>query len=176
MFRVTLGDGPTLALPLERNGQAWLERLHDRECGLERVNDVASVDLSEGFRRVQVGEEPFLRGDLVLQRSADAATSRPTDERMVVESLAGSVLLELLPAPDSPGLPATLPPQDDVLRVPVLIGSSHRCDGHALGGSSQTFLLSAYVRVPDLPTQRVIVIPDKQTRVRALAVVSAACG
>jgi hypothetical protein len=38
----------------------------------------------------------------------------------------------------------------------VLLGSVHRCDAHALGQSSQTFLISAYVRLDGHPTQRVV--------------------
>ena len=38
----------------------------------------------------------------------------------------------------------------------MLLGSAHRCDAHALGQSSQTFLISAYLRLGDGAAQRVV--------------------
>jgi hypothetical protein len=59
--------------------------------------------------------------------------------------------------------------------LPVLAGSAHRCDGHARGNSSQTFLLSVYLRLGDAPVQRRILTPAEPDQVRVLAVIDRDC-
>ena len=56
------------------------------------------------------------------------------------------------------------------------MGSAHRCDPHALGQSSQTFLVSAYVRLEGRPTQRVVLPLSTAERGRLTAVLNRDCG
>ena len=102
-------------------------------------------------------------------------TRRPgADGTVSVVDLGGSVLLTLRPR-DEGVLPLRLGPARDVVRLGVVVGSAHRCDPHARGNSSQTFLLSVYVRLDGAPTQRVIVVPDKTTQGRLLALIDRDC-
>ncbi|HZG97964.1 MAG TPA: hypothetical protein VEY14_06850, partial [Nocardioidaceae bacterium] len=59
--------------------------------------------------------------------------------------------------------------------TPVLLGSTGRCDAHALGGSTQTFLLSAYVILGDAAEQRVVLTPPPSVQDQVLRVVDRAC-
>ncbi len=174
-FTVVLADGSRLKLPLDRAGQAWLDRLHDDECALKRVTDIASLSFGADFSRVVVDGERYLHGELLVRRPADADARGTRRDTLVIDSFAGSVLLHLGAAPDAPRLPVELAPGSDVLRVPILIGSSNRCDSHALGGSTQTFLLSVYVRTPGGGEHRVIMVPDHALQVKTLALIHDIC-
>jgi hypothetical protein len=118
---------------------------------------------------VRAGEE-YLPGAVVVRRRAGSR------EPLSILDLAGSVLLELAPVDGRSVLPARLAARDDVLRLPVLIGSVHRCDAHALGQSSQTFLFSIYVRLRGQPAQRVTAIPGRLTRVALTGILDRDCG
>ena len=89
--------------------------------------------------------------------------------------LGGSVLLDLVPRDGPSALPGRLGPGSAATAFPVLLGSAHRCDAHARGQSSQTFLISAYVRRDAAPTQRVVLPLSPAERDRLLAVVDRDC-
>lgn len=171
-FLLNLQGQAALSVQLDRRGQALLDRLYARECALARIADVASVSFGPSFTRVRVDGEPYLRGELLVTRWPNPDTR---DVSLTVDSFAGSVLVTLLPQRGAEALPATLDAGAGSLRVPILIGSSNRCDAHARGQSTQTFLLSVFVHVAGAATQRVILVPDKASQRQALAVVDAAC-
>jgi hypothetical protein len=110
------------------------------------------------------GEKPSLRGRLVMAR-------RQAGQAVELRSLGGSVLIDLRPAGDLVDLDVGA----ERAVTPVLLSSSGRCDAHALGGSTQTFLLSAYVRLGDAPEQRVVLTPPPAVQSRMLRVVDRAC-
>jgi len=84
------------------------------------------------------------------------------------------LLIELRPA--RAGHPVARLSGDEMSeRIPVRLGSSGRCDAHALGGSTQTFLLSAFVRRASQPQQRVLLIPGPHSRRHLLRVVTLGC-
>ena len=62
-----------------------------------------------------------------------------------------------------------------MLAFPVLMGSAHRCDPHALGQSSQTFLISAYVRLGTDPVQRVVLPLSTAERNRLTGILDRDC-
>lgn len=169
---VGLRAGTRVVVRLDAPGRALLNRLYTRECDLARVRAVAGVSLAKTFSRVRVGGGFSLHGRLLVDRSHVPGTE---DVPLTVESLAGSVLLSFEPQRGETALPRTLEAGTGSLRIPVLIGSSNRCDAHALGGSTQTFLLSAFVHIGDEPTRRVILIPDRVGRRQSLAVIQDAC-
>lgn len=163
------GQG-TVEVPVARAGQTLLNRLHRVECQQATLDEVASVRLQSDWRRVESDGLPYLRGSLLLRR----APGSPSGVGVSVTATAGSVLLDLRPV--RPRRPVgRLEPGQASARIPVLLGSSMRCDGHALGGSTQTFLLSAFVRRDGAPQQRVLLIPDAATQRRALRVVHEVC-
>jgi hypothetical protein len=164
------GSGESVVTePLDARGREWLLQLYARECQGAALAAIADVRFDEAWTRIVVDGDPYLRTSIVLDR----VTGGP-DEPVTVESLLGSVLLDYEPA--RPGRPlGTLAADRDLLRIPVLIGSSGLCTSHAFGESKQTFLLSTYVRHGDAPTQRVILTPNHATQVRLLGVVQDAC-
>jgi hypothetical protein len=143
-------DGRTRRLPLRVDSPGLLDRLRATACAEQRLDRAASVELRLGTRTEVVAGEEYLPGTLVVRHRRGAT------ERVRVVDLGGSVLIDLVPRAGRAALPATLAPDRRELRFPVLLGSAHRCDAHALGQSSQTFLISAYVRPGSLPTQRVV--------------------
>lgn len=157
-------DGRVVDLPVDAAGEEEVDRLLDVDCARRTLAATAAVRLPGPYRSVTVDGEPRLRGRLVLQRRAGG-------EAVDVRSLGGSVLIDLTPV----GGLRDLGEGTDRAVTPVLLGSSGRCDAHALGGSTQTFLLSAYVRLGDGPEQRVVLTPSPAVQGRVLQVVDRAC-
>jgi len=166
---VALIDGRTRRLPLHVDEPGLLDRLRAKACAAERLDAVATVRLVLSTRTERVDGVEQLPGALVLRRRPGATG------RVRVVDLSGSVLLALVPRGGRAALPGTLAADQDVLRFPVLMGSTHRCDAHALGQSSQTFLISAYVRLEDEPTQRVVLPLTTAERDRLTGVIHRVC-
>jgi hypothetical protein len=166
---VAVIDGRTHRLPLRVEDPGLLVRLQVKACVQQRLDQAASVELRIASRTVRVAGEEYLPADLVLQRrSGSVAPVRVVD-------LDGSVLIELLPRHGRRSLPAVLGPRRTTLDVPVLFGSAHRCDGHARGQSSQTFLFSTFVRVGDRAVQRVVLPLTSAEQNRVIGVVDRDC-
>ncbi len=141
---LTIGDR-TDDFAVDRRGQVEVHRLLDTDCAKLRLAETVSVRLAGPYRDVSVDGQPRLAARLVLAR-------RSTGPAADLRSLDGSVLIDLLTADSLIDLPESA----DRAVTAVLLGSNGRYDPHALGGSTQTFLLSAYVRLGDLPEQRVV--------------------
>jgi hypothetical protein len=163
-------DGAVVDVPLEHDDARGLARLHVRACAQQRLERSASVALRLRREPVTRAGEEYLPGAVVVRRRPGAP------EELSVLDLAGSVLLELKPRDGRSVLPARLAAEHDVLRLPVLVGSVHRCDAHALGQSSQTFLFSVYVRLRGQPAQRVTAIPDQATKEALTGILDRDCG
>lgn len=162
-------DGRTRTLPLHVDQPGLLDRLRIKACGAQRLDDVARVHLSLSTHTVRTKGEEYLPGVIeVRRRTGSTGTVRIVD-------LGGSVLIDLVPRAGPSALPATLTARRSRLGFPVLFGSAHRCDDHALGQSSQTFLLSAFLRVPGLATQRVLLGLDDADRSRLFGIVHRDC-
>ncbi len=157
-------DGRVRRLPLHVDIPGLLQRLHVHACAMRRLADTARVRLL--FAQRPRGAD--LPAVLVLRR-------RPgTTAPVRVVDLGGSVLLDLQPAPGV-GLPATLGSADQLLRLPVRVRPTGRCDGHALGNSSQTFLLSAWTRLGRGPVERSTFLVAGVDRRRLQSVLDRAC-
>jgi hypothetical protein len=166
---VAVVDGRTRRLPLRVDVPGLLGRLREKACAGERLDAAATVRLTFEPRTVHARGEEYLPGRIVITR-------RPgSGEPVSVVELDGSVLVEFVPRSSPPSLPVTLSGDRQQVTVPVLAGSAHRCDGHARGNSSQSFLLSVYLRVGDAPVQRQIVVPSASDQVRVLAVIDRDC-
>ena len=162
-------DGRTRTLPLHVDQPGLLDRLRTKACGRQRLDDVARVHLSLRTRTVRTKGEEYLPGVIEVRRPPGSTGA------VRIVDLGGSVLIDLVPRSGPSALPATLPANRRELRFPVLFGSAHRCDAHALGQSSQTFLLSAYLKVPGLATQRVLLGLDDADRSRLFGIVHRDC-
>lgn len=166
---VAVVDGRTRRLPLRVDDPQLLARLRDSACAAERLNAAATVRLSFEPTTVMVHGEEYLPGRVVIAR-------RPGDaEPIRIVDLGGSVLVDFVARNGPRSLPVTLAADQRQFVLPVLAGSAHRCDGHARGNSSQTFLLSVFLRLGDAPVQRRILIPAAPDQVRVLAVIDRDC-
>jgi hypothetical protein len=166
---VAVIDGRIRRLPLRVEDPELLVRLRDRACAAERLDAAATVRLGFDRRTVQVRGEEYLPGRVEIRRRGDGTTP------IRVVDLGGSVLVDLVPRDGREAMPVSLGEGQQQLVLPVLAGSAHRCDGHARGNSSQTFLLSVYLRLGDAAVQRQIVVPTEPEQVRLLAVIDRDC-
>ncbi len=169
---LTIDGAGAQRVELDGHGTALLRRLQAHECYLERVAEVASIELGPSFRTVFVRTREYLAGSLLVTRPPSSADGRHV--ALGVTGLSGSVLVDFSAA--GVKLPVILRPAGDTLRIPVVIGSSGRCDAHARAESKQTFSFGVFVRLPGEPVQRVIVSPDRSTQARSLALIDRACG
>ena len=166
---VAVVGGRTLRLTLRVEDPRLLLRLHARACAAARLDAAAAVRLRLAKRTTHIGGVEYLPGRVVL-------THRPgATDRVRLVDLGGSVLLDLLPRGGRRALPGVLAGERRTLAFPVLLGSAHRCDAHALGQSSQTYLISAYVRLDAQPTQRVILPLSTAERDRLIGIVHRDC-
>jgi hypothetical protein len=166
---VAVVDGRRLRLPLRVEDPGLLRRLQAKACAQQRLDGQAAVDLRPEARTRRIGGEEYLPADLVLHRRPGARTP------VTVVDLGGSVLIDLEPRAGRRALPFRMAGDRQRLSVPLLLGSAHRCDAHALGQSSQTYLLSAYLRLAGHPTQRQILPLTSAERDRIIRVVYRDC-
>ena len=166
---IAVVDGHPRRLPLRVDDPGLLGRLREKACAAERLDAAASVRLSFEPTTVRVHGEEYLPGRVVMVRRPGNA------EPIRIVDLGGSVLVDFVARNGPRSLPATLAADQRRFVLPVLAGSAHRCDGHARGNSSQTFLLSVYLRLGDAPVQRRILIPAEPDQVRVLAVIDRDC-
>ncbi|HET9828970.1 MAG TPA: hypothetical protein VFQ11_10730 [Nocardioidaceae bacterium] len=162
-------NGQTRRLPLHVDDPGLLVRLHAKACAEQRLATVAGVHLRVATRTEEIDGEEYLPADIVL-RHRPGATGR-----VRIVDLSGSVLIQLLPRGGRGALPGELGPGSASTAFPVLFGSAHRCDAHALGQSSQTFLMSAFVRLGDRPPLRVVLPLSTRERDRLMGVIHRDC-
>lgn len=151
--------------PVNNAGQAQVRRLLDSDCAGLALRATAAVRLAGPYSETVVRGQPYLRGRLLMVRRAAGAS-------VDLRSLAGSVLVDLRPASGLVDLAADA----DRAASSVLLGSTGRCDPHGLGQSTQTFLLSAYVKLGTDPEQRVVLAPPPAVQSHILRVIDKACG
>jgi hypothetical protein len=166
---VAVVDGRTTRLPLRVEDPGLLDRLHAKACAAQVLDRAASVHLRLATHTERLRGEEYLPGRLVIRHRPGAT------ERVRLVDLGGSVLLDLVPRAGRGALPGELAPDAEVLTFPVLMGSAHRCDPHALGQSSQTFLISAYVRLGSGPVERVVLPLSTAERGRLTGILDRDC-
>ena len=147
-------------------GRALLLRLRKAECEQRALARVVRIGYAPTWSAVSE-PEPALEGTVVFRRRSLG--------RVAVVALDGIVLLDFRPTVQGRHPLLRMAPRQRVGRLPVTVSSSGRCDAHALGGSTQTFLLSAFVRSGAGPVQRVLLVPERPVQGRILAMVSRAC-
>jgi hypothetical protein len=117
-----------------------------------------------------VAGTPVLRGSLTIRRGA---TTAPID----VTDLGGSVLIQAKPVDAARRPLLRLPPGAATGELPVFVGTSHRCDGHALVEVKKPYDLVVYVALDgQKPAGVVITPPDPALRQRMWRAVLAGCG
>lgn len=161
-------DGVVRRLPLRIDLPGLLGRLRRDACAGRRLAATAGVTLRWDRRTAVRGGEEYLPGTLTLTRRSTGTAVRVVD-------LGGSVLFDLRPARRG-ALPATMDGRAARLRLAVRLVPGGRCDAHARGQSSQTFLFSVYLRRGDEPTHRTVLIPDRAVQQRMLDLLDRSCG
>ena len=161
------GTAKTVALPVAKLGRDLLANLHDGGCAQQQLDAAAGFSYRTPFHRETVDGELVLVGELVLKRPADGGS----DEKVVVESVFGSVLFQF-EATDAPNV---LAPGQRSTTVPVLIRGNNRCDPHARSASQQTFIFTVDVRVGSSAPHREIIEPPTRLRVQAMAYLDDVC-
>lgn len=165
----TFVGGGTTELTLDRHGTTMLRQFRSRDCALERLHQTATVSLGTSFTPVRIDGESYLSGSVAVTRRLGQSTP------VTVVDLTGSVLLTFTSPPSKP-LPLTLAADQRQLDVPVLIGSTFRCDDHGRSQSTQTFLLSAYLRLgSDHAQERVVLVPEPGVQAQAQDLMATAC-
>lgn len=161
-------DGVVRRLPLHVDLPGLLGRLRRDACAARHLARTADVSLRWASRTAVRHGQEYLPGTVTLTRRSAGTPVRVVD-------LGGSVLFDLVP--DRRGaLPATMGARTARLRVAVRLVPAGRCDAHARGQSSQTFLFSVYLRRGRAPTHRDAFIPDRAVQQRLLDLLDRACG
>jgi hypothetical protein len=141
-------SGRTGTLPLDRTGESLLRDFRRRGCNDAAVRAAADISFGASWRSAGAAPSAGLRGSLVLHR-------RSNGEAVTITSMSGSVLLDLAAVSKRRPI-AVLGADQQILSVPVVVRSNGRCDQHALGQSSQTFLLHVGVRVGTTSTLLIV--------------------
>ena len=161
------GDDQTVTEQVDAQGVGWVHSLYRHECETAALQAVASIRLVGPWTRTEVDGEPQMRGFVELDRVGGK-------EPVTVDSVFGSILVRM--APVHGGHPVgILAGNASKLRIPLLFGSTNRCDDHGLSGATQSFLLSIFARHGNAPIQRVIVTPPLHVQSEILDVVHDAC-
>lgn len=147
-----------LSVPVRVHPDAVLDSIHDRQCALAALAENASVSLTQ-LAVVDGAVEATL---LVTRVSGSTAPVEVVD-------LGGSVLLRLAFASPS-GRALT----GSSLQVPITISPTPRCDPHAQSQSSQTFLLSAYLRVGETDVRAILPL-DAETKATLQELINRYC-
>ncbi len=166
----TANGSAELRLPVDRLGIEELTQLHDDGCAHAALVAAASLTYQPPFRREVVKGQQSLVGALVLTRPADGGSGR----RVVIDSILGSVLLELDPVERQPAV-ARLNPDEASAVVPVIIRGNDRCEPHALSSSQQTFIFTAIVRVGSGAPHTEIIEPPRSLQAQAGALLHDVC-
>jgi hypothetical protein len=166
---VAVVDGRTRRLPLHVDVPGLLVRLHAAACARARLDRQAEVGLRLARATDGAGAAEHLPGRLVVSRPTPGP-SQPRAVRLL--AVRGSVLFDLSAVRR---LPAVLRRDQPTLEVPLTVGSTQRCDGHARGQASQPFLLAAYLRVGAATAQRVVLVPSASAQQRLLAMLDRVC-
>ena len=134
---LVLGDPARTDVVVPVDGDV-LDRLLRQLCGEQRLAELTDVGFGEDWTRDGDG----VVGTLEMRRDA-GVTERP---ELVLVDTAPTVIFALVPLQGSPPALATLPAHEDVVSVPVRVGSP-RCDPHALLESKKTYTFAAWVSV-----------------------------
>lgn len=158
-------DGAKHEVRLDEDDAAEIRLLHGRECLAHRLDEAADLELDLADRTTTTARGEYLGGHVVVRPHGGST--------ITLVDLAGSVLLRL----EAPGgLPVRVPSSVAVTRVPVRVSSAVRCDPHALGNSSQTFLFGIHVRLGERPPQRVVRFPTPTGKRLLTGLLDRSCG
>lgn len=164
------GSQRLVRLPLgaTEESRAVLARIHDESCTAQRVAAVLSATITVGEPGTDAAGL-VLPGTVVLER-----TGAGGDASAVTATAVGGSVLYGLTAPLGT-LPATLPPGQARLELPVLVRST-RCSGHVLGEAKKPYEIGVWLRLDAADEQWVQVATTPAVRSALRAYLDQACG
>lgn len=164
MYGVAVTRKRTLREPMAADGRRFLHRIWRTECTARRIAHAVSVRYGDTWTLEGTGPRSVLHGTLVLTREHG-------DEPIAVDQVEGSVLFDLTTSGDT-----VLASGATRAAVPVDVATGGRCDSHARGQSTQTFLFRAFFRLGDADPVGRLVVPTRRQQARLLAFLDQACG
>lgn len=164
---IRLADGTTVSAPLSTSGV--LERIYSADCDQRYVASRVKLDFGSDWVRRGTGASSALLGTLVAQRLAG-------DGILTLVSLDGSVLLSLAFVGDhAESAGQQIAAGEQRATFPVVLRSTARCDGHALGESKKTFIFDAVVDLGDGLGIPYTLSPDAPARAEMQQLIDDAC-
>ena len=161
---VLAGAGSRVVLLDDAASLELAQRLYARSCRAQALEAAVGLNLAPTWTPTRRADgTPGLAGTLVV-------APRVIGEPVRVVGLEGSVLMAFEPRA---ALPA--PVAGDRLALPVVVGSSGRCDGHALGEAKKTYELTVLLALGEAEATPVLVRPDPQVRARMWRTILAGC-
>ena len=161
---VAVTRGRTVRQPMAADGRRFLHRIWRTECTARRIARAVSVRYGDTWTPEGSGPRSMLHGTLVLTRGRG-------DEPIAVTQVEGSVLFDLSTAGNG-----VLASGAQRAVVPIEVGTGGRCDPHARGQSTQTFLFRAFFMLGDSDPVGRLVVPTRRQQARLLAFLDRACG
>ena len=156
--------GPTVVVLDDSASLDLAQRLYTRSCRAQALEAAVGLTLAPTWTPTRRADgSPGLAGTLVVELRAVGESAR-------VVALEGSVLMDFDPRT---ALPA--PVAGDRLALPVVVGTSGRCDGHALGEAKKTYELTVLISLGEAEAAPVLVRPDPQVRPRMWRTILAGC-
>ena len=155
---------PTVVVLADPGSLELAQRLHARSCRAQALDAAVGVALGPTWTPTRRTDgSPGLAGTLLVTR-------RVVGDPVRVVGLEGSVLLAFEPR-------ATLPTEVSGARLvlPVVVGTSGRCDGHALGEAKKTYELTVLVSLGDAEAAAMPVSPDPAARPQLWRTLLAGC-
>jgi hypothetical protein len=166
----TSGIAREVRVELDDDAKPLLRKLYATDCRRQAVAKAVTIGFGARWTDAVVAGTPVLRGSLTIRRGA---TSAPID----VTDLGGSVLIQAKPVEPARRPLLRMPPGVPTGELPVFVGTSHRCDGHALVEVKKPYDLVVYVALDGQePAGVTITPPDPALRQRMWRAVLAGCG
>ena len=160
---VLAGSGTRVVVLDDSSSLDLVQRLYARSCRAQAIAAAVDVALAPTWTPTRRADgSPGLAGTLVV-------APRAVGEAVQVVGLEGSVLM---------AFETRVPLPADVrgrLALPVVVGTSGRCDGHALGEAKKTYELTVLLALGDAPAVPVLVRPGPQVRPRMWRTILAGC-
>jgi hypothetical protein len=160
LMRIATEPGGTTDDYLIPIDPAPLDDIRRIECAARRVDDAATIGFSD---------ERSIDG-LVMTTGIDVARL-DGDEPVGISSIQGSVIITMKPIAAAAEPLLTLAPGASSGTVPIELEIT-RCDPHAVGQSTLTFVLSAFVTIGDAAPHKLTLDLDADMRAELQAMIT----
>ena len=140
-------------VPVDADGEEFLTRLHERQCGQQRVRETVEVSFTGPFDDIG---DATVGVELRLDRLSGGAR-----DTVRLEGMRGTVVFTVVTP--GPGALVTLEPDDRDGSVPIVVSAS-RCDAHALIESKKSYRFPMWISVGEADARYLEVEPTGEAR------------